>query len=343
VSLFVVYLTSAFTRLSSFCAVLSWVISPGMGCLISFCLFYTIRTFVLTAKAPEKAVKQFMPWYQGGTIGLLVTFLTLLGPEAYRGSPLAAVGAGLGVTLIVAGIAMGHSGLLTSMLQSTRAGASALASGASSPHSPEEGLGLVGDKPDSLVADVGDAAGGAASPTSSPVDAETAFLPLMVLTACVVSFAHGSNDISNAVGPMLAILLSDPGASAAIGYSEGDGVPVAVLALGGVGIIVGLVVWGHKVMATVGENITKLTFSRGYAAQVGTALTVLVASVSGISVSTTHCLIGAITGVALADGGGIKSINKETLKKIALSWVITIPAAAVAAIVCHTLLTALLL
>jgi len=303
-----------------------------MGCLIAFCLFYTIRKFVLTAKAPEKAVKQLMPWYQGGTIGLLVAFLVLLGPEAYRGTPMFAVGAGLGVTLIVAGIATGRSVGMPALLPAPGSSAGA-PSGATSPHSPEE--------TERLVPDAVEASKPLPSSGGGSADAEGAFLPLMVLTACVVSFAHGSNDISNAVGPMLAILLSDPGASAAIGYQEGDGVPVAVLALGGVGIVVGLAVWGHKVMATVGENITKLTFSRGYAAQVGTALTVLVASVSGISVSTTHCLIGAITGVALADGGGVQSINKATLKKIALSWVITIPAAACAAIVCHSVLTAI--
>ncbi len=246
-----------------------------------------------------------------------------------------AAGAGFGTMLIVAGVAMGRSGMLSALLNPNTAAGSPT-NGATSPHTAEEAERLVPDSAEQVKPPPSKA-----SPVG-PGDAEAAFLPLMVLTACVVSFAHGSNDISNAVGPMLAILLSDPGASAAIGYQEGDGVPVAVLALGGVGIVVGLAVWGHKVMATVGENITKLTFSRGYAAQVGTALTVLVASVSGISVSTTHCLIGAITGVALADGGGVQSINKATLKKIALSWVITIPAAACAAVLCHSVLTAVM-
>lgn len=306
--------------------VLSWVISPAMGCLVAWALFFSIRSLVLKAADPAAAVKRWMPWYQGGTAGLLVTFLFLLGPEAYRVQPLVAVLAGLVVTLLGAGVA--------SQLKS---GAASMSPGATSPVSSP----LPGPDAEEAAPLVTKGVGPSGSANSV---AERAFLPLMVVTACVVSFAHGSNDISNAVGPMLAILLSDPAATAAIGYDPDTdtGVPVAVLALGGVGIVVGLAVWGHKVMATVGENITKLTFSRGYAAQVGTALTVLIASVSGISVSTTHCLIGAITGVALADGGGLQSINQATLKKIAASWLITIPAAAFAACLCHSLLVFIL-
>ena len=96
----------------------------------------------------------------------------------------------------------------------------------------------------------------------------------MVVTACVVSFAHGSNDVSNSVGPFTAIVeIYSTGA-----IPTGSGTPVWILVAGGTGIVVGLASYGHKVMATVGEKIAKLTFTRGFAAQIGTALTVLTAT-----------------------------------------------------------------
>lgn len=102
-----------------------------------------------------------------------------------------------------------------------------------------------------------------------------------------------------------------------------------------VAAVVGLGTYGHRVMATVGESITKLTFSRGFAAQIGTAGTVLTATQLGVSVSTTHCLIGAISGVALVEGSG--KLNSATLKKIAASWVITLPASALFSVILFVL------
>ena len=153
--------------------------------------------------------------------------------------------------------------------------------------------------------------------------AEAMFINLMVTTACVVSFAHGSNDVSNAIGPFTAI--QEIWFTGQI--STDSKPPVWILVGGGVGIVFGLGTYGHKVMATVGENIAKLTYSRGFTAQISTALTVLMATQLGLSVSTTHCLIGAITGVALVEGPD--KINKATIKKIIMSWVITLPASAV--------------
>jgi len=150
--------------------------------------------------------------------------------------------------------------------------------------------------------------------------AESMFINLMVITACVVSFAHGSNDVSNAVGPFTAI--TEIWLTGQI--SSGSVPPTWILIVGGLGIVVGLGTYGHKVMATVGENIAKLTFSRGFVAQIATALTVLSATQLGLSVSTTHCLIGAITGVALVEGSD--KINMGTIQKIAMSWFITLPA-----------------
>jgi inorganic phosphate transporter, PiT family len=152
--------------------------------------------------------------------------------------------------------------------------------------------------------------------------AEAMFINLMVITACVVSFAHGSNDVSNAIGPFTAIQ-----EIWFTGQISTDSKPPAwILVGGGVGIVFGLGTYGHKVMATVGENIAKLTYTRGFTAQISTALTVLMATQLGLSVSTTHCLIGAITGVALVEGS--EKINKATIKKIIMSWLVTLPASA---------------
>eukprot|EP00943_MAST-04B_sp_MAST-4B-sp1_P002324 g2324.t1 len=152
--------------------------------------------------------------------------------------------------------------------------------------------------------------------------AEAMFINLMVITACVVSFAHGSNDVSNAIGPFTAI--QEIWFTGQI--STDSKPPVWILVGGGVGIVFGLGTYGHKVMATVGENIAKLTYTRGFTAQISTALTVLMATQLGLSVSTTHCLIGAITGVALVEGS--EKINKATIKKIIMSWLVTLPASA---------------
>ena len=148
-----------------------------------------------------------------------------------------------------------------------------------------------------------------------------------MLTACVLSFSHGSQDVSNAAAPYAAIV-----AVASSGrLDSASTTPAWVLAAGGLGIVLGLASYGYRVMATVGTGITRLTFSKGFAAQLATALTSLAATALGLTVSTTHVMIGAITGVALADGGS--KLNTDLLRKIAASWIITLPASAVLAVI----------
>ena len=104
--------------------------------------------------------------------------------------------------------------------------------------------------------------------------------------------------------------------------SKGTPPPLWVLLVGGLGIVLGLATYGYRVIATVGEGIAKLTFARGFVAQLSTALVVLSATLLGVSVSTTHCLIGAIAGVALVDGRN--KINMVTVRKIIVSWVVSV-------------------
>ena len=151
---------------------------------------------------------------------------------------------------------------------------------------------------------------------------ERIFVVLQILTACAVAFAHGSNDVANSIGPLAAI------ASAVSTDEIASKAPVApwMLAIGGVGIVIGLATWGYRVMETVGKRITELTPSRGFAAELAAALTIVLASRFGIPVSTTHTLVGAVLGVGLARGIG--ALDLRVVGSILASWVATLPIAA---------------
>jgi len=153
---------------------------------------------------------------------------------------------------------------------------------------------------------------------------EKIFSVLQIFTACLVAFAHGSNDVANAIGPLSA-------AFQAVTEHEilaTSNTPGWALLLGGVGIVIGLATWGWKVIKTVGEKITELTPSRGFCAEFAAAITILFASVLpiGLPISTTHTLVGAVLGVGLARG--INALNLKTMRDIVAGWAITIPAGA---------------
>ncbi|MEX0709113.1 MAG: inorganic phosphate transporter [Woeseia sp.] len=156
---------------------------------------------------------------------------------------------------------------------------------------------------------------------------ERVFGVLMIVTACSMAFAHGSNDVANAIGPLAAVI--SVAQSGVIGAKST--VPIWVLVLGGAGIVVGLATYGRHVIATVGEKITQLTPSRGFAAELAAATTIVIASGTGIPISTTHTLVGAVLGVGLARG--IEAIDLRVVGRVFLSWVVTIPAGALLAIV----------
>jgi PiT family inorganic phosphate transporter len=156
---------------------------------------------------------------------------------------------------------------------------------------------------------------------------ERVFAVLMVVTACSMAFAHGSNDVANAIGPLAAVIsvarTGIVGAQAAL--------PIWVLVIGGIGIVVGLATFGIHVIATVGKKITQLTPSRGFAAELAAATTIVIASGTGIPISTTHTLVGAVLGVGLARG--IAAIDLRVVGRIFVSWVVTIPAGAFLSII----------
>ena len=157
---------------------------------------------------------------------------------------------------------------------------------------------------------------------------ESQFAYLMVFTSCAVAFAHGSNDVANAIGPLAAI---HQATNQILGNAVSAETPLWILFLGAAGIVIGLATLGYRVMKTIGEKIVKLTPSKGFAAQLAAALTVVLASQLDMPVSTTHTLVGAVIGIGLVEG--ISTINVKSVNSIFLSWVITLPAGALLSII----------
>jgi PiT family inorganic phosphate transporter len=149
---------------------------------------------------------------------------------------------------------------------------------------------------------------------------EKVFTPMMIFTACAMAFAHGSNDVANGVGPLAAVVsIVQSGGEVA----QKAALPLWILVLGGAGIVIGLATMGYRVMKTIGSGITQLTPSRGYCATLAAATTVVLASRTGLPVSTTHIAVGAVIGVGLARGVG--AIDLRVIGGIIVSWLITLP------------------
>lgn len=162
---------------------------------------------------------------------------------------------------------------------------------------------------------------------------EKVFAILMVITACCMAFAHGSNDVANAIGPLAAVV-SIVGSGGEI--SSKATLAWWILPLGGFGIVAGLALFGHRVIATIGKGITHLTPSRGFAAELAAASTVVIASGSGLPISTTQTLVGAVLGVGMARG--IAAINMGVVRNIVVSWVVTLPIGAGLSIIFYWML-----
>ena len=153
---------------------------------------------------------------------------------------------------------------------------------------------------------------------------EKIFTHLQIMSACFVAFAHGANDVANAIGPLAAIAsIVNGGANALVDQTT---VPVWILGLGGIGIVIGLSTWGWRVIETIGKKITELTPTRGFSAEFAAATTVVLASRLRIPISTTHTLVGGVLGVGVARG--IESLNPRVIRDIFTSWIVTLPAGA---------------
>lgn len=167
---------------------------------------------------------------------------------------------------------------------------------------------------------------------------EKIFAALMIVTACSMAFAHGSNDVANAIGPLAAVVSLVQNHGIISGKSQ---LIWWILPLGGLGIVLGLAFFGHRVMATIGHGITHLTPSRGFAAELSAAMTVVIASGTGLPISTTQTLVGAVLGVGMAHG--IAALNLATIRNIVISWIVTLPIGAAFSILFFYILKAIFL
>ena len=160
------------------------------------------------------------------------------------------------------------------------------------------------------------------------VNIERMFGVLMLFTACAMAFAHGSNDVANAIGPLAAVnsIITSGG-----NVLQEARMPSWILLLGGGGIVAGLALYGYRVMRTIGTHITDLTPSSGFAAELAAASTVVLASGYSLPVSTTHTLVGGVLGVGLAKG--LEALNLRVVGTIFVSWLVTLPAGAILAII----------
>jgi len=166
---------------------------------------------------------------------------------------------------------------------------------------------------------------------------EGIFKKLQIITACYVAFAHGANDVANAIGPVAGIM--DIAVTGTISVTAE--IPYWLLAIGGVGIAIGCLTWGRRVMRTVGGKITSLTNSRGFSVEFAAATTVLAASKLGLPVSTSHTVVGAVIGVGLARG--LEAVDVSVVRKIVISWLLTVPVAAATSAAIFVLMTAIVL
>ncbi|EES05349.1 hypothetical protein BDA96_04G212600 [Sorghum bicolor] len=298
---------SSLARVSS-----SWVISPLMGAAVSFLVYKCIRRFVYSAPNPGQAAAAAAPIavFAGVTA---ISFAAFPLSKVFSIAILQAVSSGAIGAIIVSRVIKKQLGdLLSSEAEKI----------ASTEKSNVQQAGLLSD---------------IAGPTGAQLQiVYSVFGYMQVLSACFMSFAHGGNDVSNAIGPLAAALSILQG----VASSAEIVIPTEVLAWGGFGIVAGLTMWGYRVIATIGKKITELTPTRGFAAEFAAASVVLFASKLGLPISATHTLVGAVMGVGFARG--LNRVRAETVRDIVASWLVTIPVGAVLSIFYTLILTKIL-
>jgi PiT family inorganic phosphate transporter len=323
----------------------SWIISPLMSGIISFIVFQIVLHRVFYRADPVEAVRKFTPYM----VFIVLMIMTLV--MVFKGLKNLHLDLSLSFALLVSS-GVGLIGALLSYVllrnyksddkeeeqQQARELYVARALQRSTKHLLRAQRAADSDTRDTidsileLTQATTDTSSKRANLGSSRPEfrrTERIFIYLQILTACFIAFAHGANDVANAIGPLsAAVQTAQDGLVAAKAT-----VPLWALLLGGTGIVIGLATYGWKVMETIGKKITELTPSRGFCAQFGAATTIVIASKMALPISTTHTLVGAVLGVGLARGIG--AINLATVRDIAVSWVITIPAGAFLAIVIY--------
>ena len=274
----------------------SWVVSPLVAGVMSFGLFISVKKLIFDHENTFERARKYVPIYMW-MVGFMISMVTMV-----KGLKHIGVDVDLGT----------GSQFVDAMMISAIIGFA---------------VALIGAALLSKVKITGNA--------NSTDNIERVFGILMIFTACGMAFAHGSNDVANAVGPVAAVV-STVQSGGLIGAQAI--MPWWVLGIGAVGIVVGLATYGWRVIQTIGKKITELTPSRGFAAELAAASTVVLASATGMPISTTHTLVGAVLGVGLARG--VEAVHLPTIGKIFASWLITLPAGAGLAVVFFFALTA---
>jgi PiT family inorganic phosphate transporter len=268
----------------------SWVVSPLLAGSIAFALFVSVRSLILDQEDPFVRARRYVPVYMW-LVGFMISMVTLTKGLKHVGLD---ADLGFGSNFANALVLSAGIGVLIALI-------GAVLLSRIQPSGQDE---------------------------NSIENVERVFGILMIFTACAMAFAHGSNDVANAVGPLAAVV-STVQSGGAIGTTSV--MPWWVLAVGAVGIVFGLSTYGWRVIQTIGRKITELTPSRGFAAELAAATTVVLASATGLPISTTHTLVGAVLGVGLARG--VEALHLPTIWAIVSSWVVTLPAGAGLAIV----------
>lgn len=279
----------------------SWVISPLLGGLIAFFIFIWIRNKIIDSETPLRSFIRFIPY-----MIFIVCFILLLS-LFYKGLAGLQIKVGfVELILILAGISFIITIIVSKII--TRIVMTNIKNRSELEKNEQYGIQY------SII--------------------EHVFKYLQVITACFMAFAHGSNDVANATGPVLTIF-----SHLANTINVNQDIPVWILAIGAGGIVIGLFTYGYKVIRTMGEKITEISPTRGFSAEFGASLTILVGSKLGLPISTTHTIVGAIIGIGLARG--IAAINKNIIKNIFLSWFITFPVTGLLTVLFYKILDAL--
>ena len=319
---------------------MSWVISPLLGGALSYLIFTVIRFKILYEINPVNAAKKATPYFVFAIFGVLTLIILFDG--------LSNIDLDLN-TLQVIGLAAatGLVGAIIAFFLVKRIKEPSLPVRV---HNSQVEIGLkkaykhllhveaaASDKLLSrvrcLITETGTLAKEVEVPEekqySEFVVVEKIFIYLQIIIACFMAFAHGSNDVANAIGPLSAVVNILLGKANHI--QGASSISIWLLLLGGIGIVAGLATWGWRVIETVGKKITELTPSRGFSAGFGASVTIVLASKLGLPISTTHVLVGAVLGVGFARGIG--AINLNTIRDIVVSWVITVPAGAILSVI----------
>ncbi|MEX0961745.1 MAG: inorganic phosphate transporter [Simkaniaceae bacterium] len=321
---------------------LSWILSPALSALISFFIFSILQRKILYAMNPIAATKRLIPLL---IFLVFFTFSLMILSDSIRNVQMNLSSLNIFfLSLLIAGTTSLCSMILIRTLSvdesraqvpSLRYSQQAVSLNRAAKHLDRVRL-SASKETRPLVSRLLDEVKGLASQLKTQAESnphtsdyrvvERMFSFLQIISACFVAFAHGANDVANAIGPVAAIMDVVRHKQVALNTQ----IPTWLLAFGGFGIVVGLATWGWRVIETIGKKITELTPTRGFSAEFGAATTILLASKLGLPVSTTHCIVGAVLGVGLARG--ISALNIRMLRDIALSWVITIPSAALVCI-----------